>query len=360
MKTTHILVLLLAHLFAAIPGLAGSPDVVVLRLDDAPGTRTAGVSCTLRQAVAYLDSLNLSRPGIISLQSGTYFLSIPDVPGTAGVNLGSIKINTDIEIRGDDSAVSIDAQGLSRHFDVGTGRTLTLNNLTLQKGRPADRAPGADGTPGDSGDSSTADGGNGATGLLGKNGGSIHVGESARLFCTEVTFLDNQAGRGSDGGAGGQGASNLVAGFGSFGDGGTGGSGSRGGSGGAVHGDVSSEITLDCCTFIRNAGGAGGSGGEGGRGGSGQFSGGSGGVGGAAGSGGRAAEMPAEVAASHLAFWMWANNTCKNARSNLAGQLVAGTEGTAGVAAWEVLEGAAEPPVEMQAATDRAVSSTPS
>lgn len=288
------LLLILIALTAAFSALAGEalPTVSVTRFDDAPGT-CDGTDCTLRQAAAYIDGLNLLGTGVISLPEGNYSLSIPDVPGTAGVDEGSIKINARIEIRSEGDGSTIDAMGNSRHFDVASDASLVLKKLSLRNGRPADRTAGANGTPGSNFGALDPNGGNGQTSMEeGKHGGSIFVGEGAFLLADEVFFRDNQAGKGADGGDGGPGASvglrgrGGIIGGGVAGDGGRGAFGTRGGCGGAVFGDVDSTLVFRCCAFTDNMAGEGGAGGRGGNGGTSFVGAGDGGDGGPGGTGG--------------------------------------------------------------------------
>lgn len=258
-------------------------DVRVTRFDDAAGT-CDGNNCTLRQAVAYLESLDLGRPGVIELVPGQYFLSLPDTGNGSDPDEGEIKVFSNLEIRapfgGNPYEYGINAQGNSRHFRVFSGARLTLERVLLNMGLSPAGIDGGTGSNGSTLPGANADGGTGGPGRTGTNGGSIEVLADGQLFCTEVVFAQNQAGAGGDGGRGGNGATPFGLGGGSIGDGGRGGTGGAGGDGGAVYGGARSLLDFDACLFNNCSAGRGGRGGNGGSGGSGLVGSGSGGAGG--------------------------------------------------------------------------------
>jgi ELWxxDGT repeat protein len=224
------------------------------------GTDSTG-HVSLRSAMQAANHLGLSNT--IGLPAGTYDLS-----------LGQLGIKNNLTLTGAGaSSTTINAQYTSRIFQIFSGFTVAISEVTMEEG-----------------------GVQGAAGGLAA-GGAIF--DSGALALTNDTLFDNLA-HGGDGAAGASGPN------GANGTsttpptpGGAGGNGQRGGDaeGGAIYLDSSAKAALSIvsCTIINNEAfqGQGGSGGQGGNGGSGtdqlQFQlGGNGGAGGSGGQGGNA------------------------------------------------------------------------
>ena len=244
-------------------------------------------ACSLREAVlvavgspANGDCATGSEPGLITLSSGTYTLTIAG----AGEDLGR---TGDLDIAGDVAllgcpAATISATGQDRIFDIPAGAALSLVGLELIGGSVTGEGGGAirangtlDGTDltfrnnrtiggdGASGSSPGGGGGGGGGAALGgaifSDHGTVRLTGTAAGLCT---FASNEA----LGGRGGNGPPNG----GSF-------EGVGGGGGGLTGGTAGTAST---------AGGIGGFGGGGGGGGSGSGTPGAGGAGGYGGGGG--------------------------------------------------------------------------
>src|SRR5262245_45665758 len=131
----------------------------VTRFDDPPGAGSPG-DLSLRQAVL-LANADVN-PSTITLHAGTYRLTIRGDDATA--EAGDLDIASNVTIQGDaGGGTVIDAKkAKDRAFEVLTGATLTMTNVTVKGGR----------TPG--------------------NGGGILNGEGS-LALTDCTITGNRA-----------------------------------------------------------------------------------------------------------------------------------------------------------------------
>jgi hypothetical protein len=226
--------------------------------DFVTGTDSTG-HVSLRSAMEAANHLGLSNT--ISLPAGTYDL-----------RLGELEIKNNLTLSGmGASTTTINAQFESRIFQVLSGFTVAISNVTMENGLVQ-----------------------GATGRLARGGG---IFDSGALTLTNDTLFENLA-------IGGAGAAGTLGANGSSGtsttpptNGGAGGNGGRGGdaNGGAIYLDSSARAALSVvnCAITNNEAfqGQGGSGGQGGTGGSANADfpeGGNGGIGGSGGQGGNA------------------------------------------------------------------------
>ena len=243
----------------------------------ADGFATHGGQCTLREAIAAVDSPGLRTPcgsagsgsNTIMLGTGRYRLSIPP-QGVDDNSTGDLNVTSSarLEIIGRGrSATIISAKGLGdRVLSVSGTGAATLQRLTITGGQAGSGTPGPPGAQ----NVGCIDGGSGGDGVAGTGGGGIY--NSGQLSLNAVSVRGNAAGAGGAGGAGGI-------------DGGTtgcrGGSGGQGGDGGGiVNWGLLNLVDSTIKSNRAGTGGAGGSGGvaTGGLGGSGGQGGGGGGV----------------------------------------------------------------------------------
>jgi hypothetical protein len=306
-------------LVAAAPAAAATITVNTTNDDQQSGDGL----CSLRKAIADVDAPASSQTdcapaafgaNTIVLGSGSYLLgSVP-----SALTISSTVTNLRIVGAGEGTTF-IDARFLNnRIFNVASGATVTLQNLTLANSHAPDGADGAaasgaagqaganggailnQGTlamtdaaiagsragNGGAGGSGASSGGAGGAGGPGGSGGAIY--NTGTLSLNGVTIGDDQSGSGGPGGAGGQGS-----------NGGAGGSGGAGGDGGGITNAGGSLMVIDS-TLRSDASGAGGSGGNGGA--ANVGTGGLGGSGGAGGAGGGIAADGGTLAVTNATF----------------------------------------------------------
>jgi hypothetical protein len=235
--------------------------------------------------IAAINMANSSgTPTTIPLTPATIFNFTSPNNSTDGANALPV-ITGNITIVGNNDTIVRTGSTAYRFFDVASGGSLTLQNLTLEGGLAQGTGPAADGgavyssgtvnlsgvtvqnnkAQGINGtnESNAYPGGSGANAL----GGGLYVAGPGGVTLTNDTFTSN----GAQGGSGGSGGNNTPSGnvvvYGPAGDGGVGGEGE----GGAVYVLTGGNVTLTNDTFSGNGafGGFGGTGGEGGFGGTG-------------------------------------------------------------------------------------------
>ncbi|MFN8525070.1 MAG: right-handed parallel beta-helix repeat-containing protein [Chloroflexota bacterium] len=108
--------------------------------------RTASNVCTLRAAVQEASALPpIGRPYVIRLPAGTYVLTLTGANDDAGIS-GDLDFNGSIRILGDDASNTfIDGNGADRVIDVQPGKTVFLQDLTIQNGGFPQNAQGTQG-----------------------------------------------------------------------------------------------------------------------------------------------------------------------------------------------------------------------
>jgi hypothetical protein len=168
---------------AAAP-LASAATIAVTRTDDPAPDACAPSDCSLREAV-----LATSAGDVVQLPAGHYRLTIPGIAEDAGAT-GDLDLKKNISIDGGGArSTVIDAQGIDRVFDVASGVSATLRNLSVTGGE----LPGNGGGIRNAGDLSlygVAVVGNRALGM----GGGVEAGGNAVVFAS--TIAGNQAGVG--------------------------------------------------------------------------------------------------------------------------------------------------------------------
>jgi len=239
--------------FLAAPGSAAARTIAVTTIADASN---ADEACSLREAV---DAANgdIATGGCpagegadeITLGAFTYSLELPgnaDADANAG---GDLDLTSAITIRGVGAAVtSIDGTLIDRVLDVATGAIVTVQDVTITRGRARAGTDGLSDQAGNGLDNFGTSGGPGAA------GGGIR--SAGTLTVTSSTISGNAAGNGGDGGD-----SHAFGGFlGSGGGNASGGSGGSGGAGGAVA--SSGALTITNSRIIGNSAGSGGDGGD--------------------------------------------------------------------------------------------------
>ena len=150
-------------------------------------------NCTLRAAIQ--EANDSPGPHTIVLPAGTVTLSIAGT-GEDAAATGDLDVTTEVTITGNVAGTTIDGAGVDRVFDVQTGGTLTLANLTLTGGV----APGVEdggAVRGDTGSAVVADGVTFTGNSAGGAGGAVAA--AGTLNSTNSTYSANVAT--GDGGA---------------------------------------------------------------------------------------------------------------------------------------------------------------
>jgi CSLREA domain-containing protein len=256
LRRTAALVVTVLMWFALVSS-AGAVGATLTVTTTRDGLAAHGGTCTLREAIAAVDSPGLRsgdcrRAGrgsnTIVLGAGRHMLSMhpqrADGNSSGDLNVDSAAAVTIIGagVR----ATVIDAAGLGdRVLSVASGARLTLSHMSITGGRATAGPTGASGTPG----AGCVAGGAGARGLdAGARGSGGGIFNGGRLVLDEVAVRGNRAGPGGDGaGAAGAGCN--------------GGAGGQGGGGGGVYNR--GRLTLIRSTVSGNDAGAGGDGGGG-------------------------------------------------------------------------------------------------
>ncbi len=213
----------------------GAVTVTALLACAAPASAvTIGPGCTLKQAVDAVNAQSSAGTGCGPVSAGgTTTINVP--AGTYPLT-GELKVNASRSAAivganpANPSATTIDAQRLSRVFEVASGGNLTLTAVKVTRGRTANGAAGTSGSP---------YGGSAADG-----GGILNAGQ---LSLDHVLVTDNGTGAG---GSGATVAADL-----------TGRAGGFGGNGGGIA--STGGLTITASTISGNGTGSGGNGGNG-------------------------------------------------------------------------------------------------
>src|SRR5215213_5071628 len=291
-------------LAAALPATASATTIYVSGNGDGIA---AGGGCTLREAIQAANAnaaVNECPAGAgtdtVVLGAGTFKLSVAGAGEDAHAR-GDLDLLSDMTVRGAGAGrTTIDADGVDRVLQVQSGRTVTLDRLTLNGGRARDGQDGSgllttgeDGSPGEGGGgilnagtltvtgsdvtgNAAGAGGHGGTGAgifgpepSGAPGGNGGDGDGGGILSTGPLTVERSAVTSNSAGPAGYGE----AGFGGRGgqshqDGGAGGhggrsEGGRGGNGGAGGGIAASgALTIVRSRIAGNAAERGGDGGE--------------------------------------------------------------------------------------------------
>jgi CSLREA domain-containing protein len=280
-------------------------QAATIAVDIEVDTVAADGHCSLREAItsANTDTPPFAGAGecaagvgldVVTLPAGHFTLSRSGAQDDTNVNGDLDVLGAGLTVRGQGAAgTTVDANRIDRVFDVPTGRTTTIESLTITGGQAPMGANGADDTTAPP--ETEAQAGPGDPG--GAGGGVRNAGT---LTITDATIADNRAGTGGIGGIAHGGDGNF-GGTGTNGAFGAGGGGGVGGAGGGIF--TSGSLTLTRVIVTGNKAGAGGlggtgTGGQGGAGTSGNGGNGGNGAGGHGGEGGNGGGVAAAPGAT--------------------------------------------------------------
>jgi len=248
---------------AALAASAATAGATTIRVP----TTADGAGCTLRAAIADVDSAGAAPTGCPPAGAGANTILLPR--GTLALSQGTelfVAPNVaDLTILGaGETATTVSGNGTSRVLEVAAGANVTARDLTLANGQAppsttpegSPAAPAADGgavsnagtlTLADAAIQNSSAGvgaaGESADGGPGGDGGAIY--NTGSVLLAGVTMIGNGSGVGGEGGylSGDSGLVYLAGGI--------------GGNGGAIA-NIGGSLTIDSSTFADNAAGSGG------------------------------------------------------------------------------------------------------